>query len=69
MNKPIIKKHLQSFPDDSFVMVDATRADFIDKDIIEAINDFLCHAHIKNIKVKIKKSEYKSMHALINVPN
>lgn len=69
LNKPIIINQLEKIPENSFLIIDATRADFIDKDIIEAINDFLCHAHIKNIKVKIKKSEYKSMHALINVPN
>ena len=69
LNKPIIKKKLEDVPENSYVLIDATRADFIDKDIIEEINNFLCHAHLKNIKVEIKKSNHKSMHLLLqNAP-
>ena len=68
LNKPIIKKHLQSFPDHSFVMVDATRADFIDKDIIEEINDFIENAPTRGIKVSIKKGNYQPMHLLFKQP-
>ena len=66
LNKPIIKKKLEEVPENAFVIIDATRADFIDKDIIEEINNFLCHAHLKNIKVEIKKSSHKQMHLLFN---
>lgn len=68
LNKPIIKQKLEEVPSNSFILIDATRADFIDKDIIEEINSFLQHAHLKNIKVEIKKSMYKSMHTLFNEP-
>jgi MFS superfamily sulfate permease-like transporter len=68
LNKPIIKKKLEDVPANSFVLIDAHRADFIDKDIIEEINSFLCHAHLKNIRVQIKKSQHKQMHALFNEP-
>jgi hypothetical protein len=40
-------------------LIDATRADFIDKDIIEEVNNFLVHAHLKNIRVEIKKSQHR----------
>ena len=63
----IIKQKLENVPEDSFVFIDLTRADFIDKDIIDVINEFLHHAHLKNIKVEIKKSQFKSLHQLINV--
>jgi MFS superfamily sulfate permease-like transporter len=66
LNKPIVKQKLEEVPANSFILIDATRADFIDKDIIEEINNFLKHAHLKNIKVEIKKSVSKSMHALLN---
>ncbi|MBH2004007.1 MAG: SulP family inorganic anion transporter [Sphingobacteriia bacterium] len=66
LNKPIIKKKLEDVPENAFVMIDATRADFIDKDVIEEVNNFLCHAHLKNIRVEIKKSPNKSMHLLFN---
>jgi hypothetical protein len=32
-----------------------TKADFIDKDIIDAVNEFLHRAHLINIRVEIKK--------------
>ncbi len=66
LNKPIVKEKLESVPADSYVLIDMTRADFIDKDIIDVVNEFLQHAHLKNIKVEIKKSRYKSRHQLVN---
>jgi MFS superfamily sulfate permease-like transporter len=68
LNKPIIKRKLEEVPENCYILIDATRADFIDKDIIEEINNFLKHAHLKNIKVEIKKSMTKPMHVLFNDP-
>ena len=68
LNKPIVKRKLEEVPENSSILIDATRADFIDKDIIEEINNFLKHAHLKNITVEIKKSPTKPMHALFNEP-
>ena len=56
LNKPIIKQKTGRSTGKFIYIIDATRADFIDKDIIEEINNFLKHAHLKNIKVEIKKS-------------
>jgi hypothetical protein len=41
-------------PGNSFVIIDITRADFIDKDILEVIEDFCLHAPLKDIRVQIK---------------
>ncbi|HPI00275.1 MAG TPA: SulP family inorganic anion transporter [Chitinophagaceae bacterium] len=60
LNKPIIKQKLEQVPENASVLIDASRADFIDKDVIEVIEDFLLHAHLKNITVEIKKSMYKN---------
>jgi MFS superfamily sulfate permease-like transporter len=60
LNKPIIKSKLELVPEDSAVLIDATRADFIDKEIIEVIEDFMKHAKLKNIRVELKKSQYKT---------
>jgi MFS superfamily sulfate permease-like transporter len=68
LNKPIIKQKLEEVTENAFVLIDATRADFIDKDVIDEVNNFLCHAHLKNIRVEIKKNSHKSMHRLINEP-
>lgn len=65
LNKPGVKRKLEAVPENSYVLIDITRADFIDKDIIDTINEFNAHAHLKNIKVEIKKSTYKPMHDLV----
>ncbi len=59
LNKPIVKNKLEGVPDDSFVLIDASRADFIDKDVIEVIEDFMTRAPLKNIKVELKTSVNK----------
>ena len=59
LNKPIIKRKLEKVPANAFVTIDTTRADFIDKDVIEVIEDFMIHAPLKNISVELKKSNFK----------
>lgn len=59
LNKPIIKNKLETVPEDAYVLIDASRADFIDKDVVEVIEDFMIHAPLKNIVVELKKSNYK----------
>lgn len=56
MNKPIIKNKLEEVPENAYVLIDASRADFIDKDVVESIEDFMKHAHLKNITVELKRS-------------
>ncbi|HYH16719.1 MAG TPA: SulP family inorganic anion transporter [Flavisolibacter sp.] len=60
LNKPIIKNKLEEVPENSYVFIDASRADFIDKDIVEVIEDFMIHAPLKDIKVELKTSNYKN---------
>ncbi len=59
LNKPIIKNKLEKVPENSFVLIDSTRADFIDKDVIETIEDFMLHAPLKNIRVELKRNKHK----------
>jgi MFS superfamily sulfate permease-like transporter len=68
LNKPIVKRTLDEIPDNSNVLIDATRANFIDKDVVEAINGFLTHAHLKNIKVELKKGEHKHLQDIFKLP-
>jgi MFS superfamily sulfate permease-like transporter len=56
LNKPIVKNKLEEVPENSYVLIDASRADFVDKDIVEVVEDFMLHAPLKNIKVELKKS-------------
>jgi MFS superfamily sulfate permease-like transporter len=60
LNKPIIKNKLEEIPENSTVIIDASRADFIDKDVIEVIEDFLIHAPLKNIDAEVKVSPFRS---------
>jgi MFS superfamily sulfate permease-like transporter len=60
MNKPIIKNKLEEVPENSYVMIDAQRADFIDRDVVEVIEDFMIHAPLKNVRVELKLSKYKN---------
>jgi carbonic anhydrase len=62
LNKPIVKEKLENMPDGSVVLIDLTRADFIDKDVVDVINEFMAHAHLKDIRVHIRKSQFKSAH-------
>lgn len=59
LNKPIVKNKLEEVPEGSFVLIDASRADFIDRDVIESIEDFMLHAPLKDIKVELKTSKFR----------
>jgi MFS superfamily sulfate permease-like transporter len=58
LNKPIIKKKLEEMPENGFVIIDVSRADFIDPDVIEVIEDFTKSAPLKNIRVEVKQNLY-----------
>ena len=66
LNKPIVKEKLEAMPADSVVLIDFTRADFIDKDVVDVVNEFMAHAHLKKIRVHILKSQFKPAHREIN---
>jgi len=59
LNKAILKQGLEKVPANSYVIIDVSRADFIDQDILEIIEDFQKHAPLENIKVEIKQSPFK----------
>jgi MFS superfamily sulfate permease-like transporter len=61
LNKPIIKSKLEAIPANSYIIIDSSRADFIDKDIIDVINEYKEHANLKNITVEIKKNAFNKM--------
>lgn len=58
LNKPIIKQQLEEIPDGSSVLIDISRADFIDPDVIEVLEDFQKAAPLKNIRIEIKQNIY-----------
>ncbi|CAN5891444.1 SulP family inorganic anion transporter [soil metagenome] len=66
-SKPVLKAKLESVPSNSSLLIDVTRAEFIDKDVIDTINEFMQHAHLKNISVDLKKSTYHPLHELVQI--
>lgn len=67
LNKPLLKSKLEKVPANSYVLIDIMRADFIDKDVVEVINDFNKHAHLKNIIVEVKRSNLRPTHQMVKL--
>lgn len=55
LNKPVLKKKLAEIPEGGYVLFDATRSGFIDKDVVELVEDFASMAGSRNIKIEFKK--------------
>jgi MFS superfamily sulfate permease-like transporter len=58
LNKPIIKAKLEQIPENGYVLIDISRAEFIDPDVMEVIEDFLKAAPLKKIRVEVKQNLY-----------
>ncbi|MFZ4798467.1 MAG: SulP family inorganic anion transporter [Bacteroidia bacterium] len=56
LNKAVLRNHLEQMPDNAFVIIDGTGALFIDKDIIEILDEFILMAYFKKITVDKKTS-------------
>lgn len=53
LNKALLRKHLANIPDSSTLVIDGSRALFIDQDILETIADFLIGAPDREIEVDL----------------
>lgn len=60
VNKPELKTKLASLPPQSSLIVDGTRAIFIDNDLYEVLSDFAEGAHHRQITVEFKQFHDKS---------
>ncbi|WP_106476791.1 SulP family inorganic anion transporter [Phytohalomonas tamaricis] len=54
LNREEMRGYLDAVPDDSFVIIDATEANFIDPDIQEDINNFIQASKQSNVTVELK---------------
>lgn len=54
LNKAPLRNILETIEDDSYLVIDGTRATFIDHDIMETLEDFLKAASDNNIRVELK---------------
>jgi len=55
LNKPLLRKTFESIPEGSYVIIDGTRCEFLDDDVVETIKDFASTAHMKGITVELKR--------------
>lgn len=60
LNKPLLRNKLEEVPDGAKVIIDATRADFIDRDVVEVIEDYMLHAPLREITVELKFNPVRS---------
>jgi MFS superfamily sulfate permease-like transporter len=56
LNKAVLRHKMENIPENAYVIIDGTKAGFIDQDILEAIDDFQDYAKFKNITIEIKRS-------------
>ena len=69
VNKAELKKELRQIPDGATLLIDGTRAMFIDKDVYDLLNDFQEQAQHRDIKVELKNVQRKSLGFLNPVGN
>jgi MFS superfamily sulfate permease-like transporter len=53
LNKALLRKFILHIEDNSSVVINASKAQFIDHDILETVEDFIATAHDDNISVQI----------------
>jgi MFS superfamily sulfate permease-like transporter len=56
LNEGVVKNSLRHVQDHMRVIIDATRSEFIDRDIVETVNDFIKKARQRGIIVNIRRS-------------
>lgn len=61
INKSEFKEALRKIPDNTSLIIDGTKATFIDHDIFDIVEDFLKSSEYKNIKVECKNMRTKSI--------
>ncbi len=66
LNKPLLMDHLEKIPYGSSVLIDATRSDFIDRDVIELVNDFIIGSVSNNITVYIKREHHNQKEIFVD---
>lgn len=69
LNKALIKTTLEEIPDNTALLIDATKSEFIDKDIIEIVDDFIVNAATRGVRVYIKKNQGDSRSFFNDVTN
>jgi MFS superfamily sulfate permease-like transporter len=54
VNKAELKKRLAEVPEGSTLVIDSTRALYLDRDVFDVLDDFLANAKLRDIQVELK---------------
>jgi len=57
IHKLELRKLLRTIPDETVVLIDLSRIDFVDYDNAEILNDFIDNASLRGVKVIVKRNE------------
>ncbi|MCC5813645.1 MAG: SulP family inorganic anion transporter [Leptospira sp.] len=57
LNKPEFRRKIESIPDGSQVIIEGHKADFIDQDVLETLEDFIASANERKLDIIIRKSK------------
>jgi carbonic anhydrase len=60
LNKAQLIRTLNKIPRNKAIVIDGSKAEFIDKDIAEVLNNFKTHSDLSQRKVEIKNTKYKT---------
>lgn len=60
VHKLELRKVLRTIPDDTYVLIDLSKVNFVDYDNAEILNDFIDNASIRGVRVEIKRGETHS---------
>ncbi|MCA0381111.1 MAG: SulP family inorganic anion transporter [Bacteroidetes bacterium] len=60
LNKGLMKNIIESIPNNTSVLIDATKSEFIDRDVVDMVNDFIVNAETRAIRVYIKFNQTAS---------
>lgn len=69
LNKSFLKIQLEKIPEGSSVVIDATKSNFIDGDIIEVVHDYMQHCELKRVHVEFKRSSAGKENVLVDSIN
>ncbi len=68
-SKPMLKNKLENIPEGATAVIDISKSELIDLDIIDTINEFTLNATEKNIKVEVYKNDNNELHKKILLNN
>ncbi|MBM5813020.1 MAG: SulP family inorganic anion transporter [Gammaproteobacteria bacterium] len=64
--KPALRRTLETIPPHSYLLIDLSRADLIDRDIVDVINEFAHHVRVKNIRVELRRNPARASHQALH---